>query len=259
MEYDIQVQREIPAMGYTTLYIKGGEAGLVADAAEDSSRILENNFYKITVNDNGTLTILDKETGKSFDQVLQLEDGSDDGDEYDWSPLENDWRLFSGETAADAANVHIDITREAWQSCAHIRFRMAIPANLDERKSHQRNGFIDVDCTVTLKENDRRIDISMNVDNQADDHRVRVYIPTPFASETCVSDNQFGCITRPVSDEAMGVWREEKKEAPVPVWQLMNFAALEKDNAGLAVFTNGLREFEIINRNDQSEHPGHQR
>ncbi len=246
MEYDIQVAREIPAMGYTTLYIKGGEAGLIADAEEDTSRVLENNFYKITVNDNGTLTILDKEANQTFEQVLQLEDGSDDGDEYDWSPLRNDWRLFSGEE-----NVQIEIKREAYQSSAHISFRMAVPANLEERVAKQCNGAMDVEYTVTLKNDDRRIDVAMNIDNMADDHRVRVFIPTPYASETCVADNQFGCITRSVSDEAMAVWEEEKwKEAPVPVWQLMNFAALQNGSEGMAIFTNGLREFEIINRND---------
>ena len=246
MEYDIQIAHEIPAMGYTTLYIKGGEAGLIADVpTEDSARVLENSFYKITVNGNGTLTILDKEANQTFDQVLQLEDCSDDGDEYDWSPLRDDWRLFSDEKAA------ISITREAYQSSANIRFRMAVPANLEERVSELCNGYIDVDCTVTLKNDDRRIDVNMNVDNQADDHRVRVFIPTPYASETCVADNQFGCITRGVSDEAMAVWEEEKwKEAPIPVWQLINFAALENGSEGMAVFTNGLREFEIIDRTD---------
>ncbi|MEZ9706727.1 glycoside hydrolase family 38 C-terminal domain-containing protein, partial [Vibrio breoganii] len=72
-------------------------------------------------------------------------------------------------------------------------------------------------------------------------------VPTPFISETVVADNQFGCITRPTNDPAMAVWEEEKwKEAPVPVYQLMNFAALENGKAGMAIMSNGLREFEVI-------------
>jgi mannosylglycerate hydrolase len=62
-----------------------------------------------------------------------------------------------------------------------------------------------------------------------------------------VADNQFGLITRPTNDPAMAVWEQEKwKEAPVPVYQLMNFAALENATGGMAIMTNGLREFEII-------------
>jgi mannosylglycerate hydrolase len=87
----------------------------------------------------------------------------------------------------------------------------------------------------------------MELDNQADDHRLRVLVPTPFVSENVVADNQFGLITRSTNDPAMAVWEEEKwKEAPVPVYQLMNFAAVENQTGGMALMTNGLREFEVI-------------
>ena len=32
----------------------------------------------------------------------------------------------------------------------------------------------------------------------------------------------------------------------MPVWQLMNFAALQDGHQGLALFTEGLREFEVV-------------
>lgn len=251
MEYDIQLVRETPAMGYTTLYIKGGEAGLQATVPANEN-VLENKFYRVTVNNNGTLTIFDKQTQQTYDQALKLEEGSDDGDEYDWSPSRNDWILYS-----DECDMHVELKHEAYQSSANIQFRMAVPANLQERESRQKNGFMDVDCTVTLPADSRRIDVEMNIDNQADDHRVRVLVPTPYKSETVVADNQFGCITRSVNDEAMAVWEEEKwKEAPVPVWQLMNFAALQDGKQGLALFTNGLREFEVISDENKASHEG---
>jgi mannosylglycerate hydrolase len=69
-----------------------------------------------------------------------------------------------------------------------------------------------------------------------------------------VADNQFGCITRPTNDPAMAVWEEEKwKEAPVPVYQLMNFAAVENKTGGMALMTNGLREFEVISSKGNEE------
>jgi mannosylglycerate hydrolase len=111
-----------------------------------------------------------------------------------------------------------------------------------------------VECSVTLKAGSRRIDVEMVLDNQADDHRVRVLIPTPYVSETCLSDNQFGVITRSVNDAEMENWEKDGwKEAPVPVWQLMNFAALEDSKQGMAVFTNGLREFEVISSKGNDE------
>ena len=125
---------------------------------------------------------------------------------------------------------------------------MNVPANLAEREERTgQNGFVEAQYQVVLKQGSRRIEVRMELDNQADDHRVRVLVPTPFVSEAVVADNQFGCITRPTNDPAMAVWEEEKwKEAPVPVYQLMNFAALENGKAGMAMMSNGLREFEVI-------------
>ncbi len=211
------------------------------DAVKEA--VLENEFYQIHVNQNGTLSILDKQTQHRYEQVLRIEDGSDDGDEYDYSPSRKEWLLYSDEFNAD-----IDIKHEGFQSVATIKLRMDIPADLAEREARSgQNGYLDVNCQVILKQGARRIDVTMTLDNQADDHRVRVLIPTPFVSEIVVADNQFGLITRPTYDSAMDAWEAEKwKEAPVPVYQLMNFAALENEQGGMALMTNGLREFEII-------------
>jgi mannosylglycerate hydrolase len=63
-----------------------------------------------------------------------------------------------------------------------------------------------------------------------------VLIPTPFATREVLADTQFGTITRPVQDAAMQNWQEEGwKEAPVPVWNLLNYAVLQEKRNGLAV------------------------
>ena len=242
MEYDIQLQQPLPAMGYCTLHIHANQAGAVQQPTEQPADLLENRYYRISLNANGTLDIADKQTGCRYQQVLQLEDGSDDGDEYDYSPSREEWLIYSTQSAVATAVKH-----EAWQSTATLALRMVLPANLQQRAARQTDGYLDVQCQITLAHDSRRIDIEMQLDNQADDHRVRVLIPTPFASKTVLADNQFGSITRPVDDPAMAYWQQEGwKEAPIPVWQLMNFAALHDDRHGLALFTEGLREFEII-------------
>ncbi|MEK6215495.1 MAG: glycosyl hydrolase-related protein, partial [Vibrio fluvialis] len=49
------------------------------------------------------------------------------------------------------------------------------------------------------------------------------------------------------NDPEMANWEADGwKEAPVPVYQLMNFAALEDAQGGMAIMSNGLREFEVI-------------
>lgn len=251
MEFDIQLKVKVPAMGFTTFHVQANEQGAVQAAAEKEENILENSFYKITVNSDGTLTIFDKETEQTFDQVLRLEDGSDDGDEYDYSPSRQEWLLYSDEFDAD-----VTVEHQAFQSVATIKLRMNVPSNLQAREQRtNQDGYVDLACQVVLKDDTRRIEVRMELDNQADDHRLRVLIPTNFVTDSVVADNQFGLITRPTDDPAMQVWIDEKwKEAPVPIYQLMNFAALENGQAGMAVMTNGLREFEVIaNQGEQRD------
>ena len=242
MEFDIQICQILPAMGYRTLYIEPQvpEKRLPARAKTDA--LLENAFWQIDINDDGTLRLRDKESGLIYDRVLEIEEGSDDGDEYDYSPSREEWRLTSAH-----GQHHVEVIQEAWQSRAVIQHRIAVPANLVERSARLRNGALAVEFEVTLSHNSRRVDVVARLDNQADDHRVRVLIPTPFMTEQVLSDTQFGSITRPVRDDAMANWQEEGwKEAPVPVWNLLNYAVLQQDRNGLALFTEGLREFEVV-------------
>ena len=242
MEFDIQLSQILPSMGYRTLFIEPNVAGKVLSPGENTATLLENAFWQIDVNDDGSLRLRDKETGLIYDRVLEIEESSDDGDEYDYSPSREEWRLTSAQGEHE-----FEVTHEGWQSRAVIRHRIAVPANLAERAARQRNGYLDAEFEITLSRNSRRIDVAVRLDNQADDHRVRVLIPTPFATREVLADTQFGTISRPVQDAAMQNWQEEGwKEAPVPVWNLLNYAVLQEKRNGLALFTEGLREFEVV-------------
>ncbi len=242
MEFDIQVNQILPSMGYRTLYIEPNVTGQLAMPVSATTALLENAFWQIDLNDDGTLRLRDKDSGVIYSRVLEIEESADDGDEYDYSPSREEWLLTSAGTVFEHEVIH-----EAWQSRAIIRYRMAVPANLRSRAARQRDGELGVEIVVTLSHNSRRIDVDVHLDNQADDHRVRVLIPTPFTTSTVLADTQFGTISRSVQDEAMAHWQEEGwKEAPVPVWNLLNYAALQEGRNGLAVFSEGLREFEVL-------------
>ena len=242
MEYDIQLFQPLPAMGYATLRLEPGVTGKQCQAPEQDAPRLENRFWRITVNANGTVRLEDKQSGLTYDQVFELEESSDDGDEYDYSPARAEWVLRSGTQTAEHQIIH-----EAWQSHATIRLAMNVPVNLAARAARQCNGHLEAQLRVTLSHNSPRIDVAVTLNNQADDHRVRLRIPTPFACEQVLTDTQFGSMYRPVEDDAMARWKEEGwEEAPVPVWNFLNYAALEQQGQGIALFTEGLREVEIV-------------
>lgn len=248
MEFDIQISQIVPSMGYRTLYIEANQPGNVVTPKSKTEGILENAFWQIALNEDGSLRLVDKDSGVRYDRVFQIEEGSDDGDEYDYSPAKEEWAITSAN-----AKPQYDIIHEAWQSRAIIRYEIAVPRNLSERRAKQCSGRVGVETVITLSHNSRRIDADINLDNQADDHRIRVLIPTPFNTDVVLADTQFGSLTRPVKDCAMNVWQQEGwKEAPVPVWNMLNYAVLQEGRNGIAVFSEGLREFEVIGEENKT-------
>ncbi len=248
MEFDIQISQIVPSMGYRTLYIEANQPGNVVTPKSKTEGILENAFWQIALNEDGSLRLVDKDSGVRYDRVFQIEEGSDDGDEYDYSPAKEEWAITSAN-----AKPQYDIIHEAWQSRAIIRYEIAVPRNLSERRAKQCSGRVGVETVITLNHNSRRIDADINLDNQADDHRIRVLIPTPFNTDVVLADTQFGSLTRSVKDCAMNVWQQEGwKEAPVPVWNMLNYAVLQEGRNGIAVFSEGLREFEVIGEENKT-------
>lgn len=89
MRFQISLTDEIPAMGYKIYKIVEGNVKQNL-AITASNKSIENEFYKIDINNNGSLNILDKKKGCKYNEVLLFEDSADGGDSYDYSPIKDD-------------------------------------------------------------------------------------------------------------------------------------------------------------------------
>ena len=76
-------------IGYKSFYLDLG--GNSHDKLEENlaSRI-ENEFYSITVNANNTLDILDKKSGKLYQNQGIIQENGDAGDSFNYSPPRED-------------------------------------------------------------------------------------------------------------------------------------------------------------------------
>lgn len=240
MIYTIEFKDVVPAMGYKTYLIK--ESEFMIEKEYEAVNKIDNDFYEIEVNENGTLKILDKKINKTFDNVLLMENGGDEGDEYDFSPLVDEKLIFNTHVKAECS-----IKKNKFNNEIKISYRLDVPKNIESRKNNNIDGYVDFNISINVPNDKARIDIVFDIDNQACDHRIRTYIPTNIASKFSVSDNQFGYIKRDVYDEAMDVWEKEGwDERPDSIYPMLTFVGLSDDKHGVAVLTNSTREFEIV-------------
>ena len=236
MEFDIQINQIVPSMGYRTLYIEANQPGNVIAAKSDAEGILENAFWQIALNEDGSLQLVDKDSGVRYDRVLQIEESSDDGDEYDYSPAKEEWVI----TAANAKPQCVLFMKRQSRGCIPMTWQCRSICQNAAPGNPLAVGVVLVVLLVITAGVLMWISILI-----PGDHRLRVW--SPFNTDSVLADTQFGSLTRPVNDSAMNNWQQEGwKEAPVPVWNMLNYVALQEGRNGMAVFSEGLREFEVI-------------
>lgn len=239
-KYTIQLKDTIPAMGYKTYFVVNMENNM--NHTMEDKDIIETDFYTVSINTNGTLKIVDKQNQKVYDQVLLLENGGDDGDEYDYSPLSKEELIFSNEEVAETT-----VYQNKYEAQMEIKVKLPVPSDLESRKAGKKNSYVHVTWNIVIPNHQPIIKIKAEIENHAKDHRLRVLIPTGISSNFSVADNQFGSIKRDVVDTAMGYWEEENwSERPDSIYPMLSFVGLSNNESGMSVLTNSTREYEIV-------------
>lgn len=240
-EYEIEFTRTLPSMGYEVVFVQEGESKSVVEAMQN---YIETDFYKVIPNNDGTVDIFDKQSDRHFKNVFSLDDTADDGDEYDFSPLANEIALST--IGSTQANTDIVEYRNGFLLKSSYEFN--IPKELTkDRKRSEKTVAVPVNLTLNISKKSRIIQVQIEIDNKAKDHRMRLLVPTEITSSFSYASNQFGIIRRAVQDEAMNYWESEDwDERPDSIYPFLGSVSLQSDFYSVGVLTNSSREYEII-------------
>ncbi|SFN82852.1 glycoside hydrolase family 38 C-terminal domain-containing protein [Proteiniclasticum ruminis] len=242
-EVRILVKDMVP-LGYETYEIN--PVLEVEEDSEDEERllidksILENEFYKISVNPDGKIDLLDKRALKQWSDFLKLENSGDEGDTYDYSEPEKDMTIREFEVE----NIETEIT--GLVSRAVLKLNMDLPYNLLNRAEGIRNIRQPIRLTIELRKNDEHIHIDLSTMNAAIEHRMRLIVNTDIEAKCSVADQQFGLIERPVYLEEVENWKENGwNEKPRTIEPMQSFVSISNEENTVAVFTENVREYQV--------------
>lgn len=209
---------------------------LETPTAANHDACIENEFLKVSVRD-GLLDILDKPTGTTHRGLNLIEEEADAGDAWDFSvPLEPARTYRNNEFPATARLVENGPVR----STIRIETRMRVPARMiGNKRSRQKTDLVLV-ADVSLLAGARRVEVALEFDNQAKDHRLRLRCPTAIQTDQIVSQGHFGIIRRPVT---YPYDTKDWVQAP-STYHFRDFVAVADQANGLAVACRGLHEYE---------------
>ena len=236
----VAFQAELPPLGIKLYRLVPGKAPKEKpDSPVVNEHTLENEFYRVQVGPDGTITVLDKESGRRYEGLCFLEDTGDAGDEYNYSPPARQEVITS---QGSKAKVRV-AERFPWKGTLRVDLVLQLPKGLSEDRGARSPERVDCPVTlfVSLQRGLKRVDIAIDVENNARDHRLRVGFPLGFQAEHSFAEDAFWVVRRPTRPPDGEGW----VEAPPTTHPQKSFVAVEEGGRGMAVLNRGLPEYEV--------------
>ena len=235
------VASDVPGYGYRVYRLDAG--GAVPAPAPPSGSTIENELLRVTADtSDGTLTVLDRRTGREYAGLNRFVDGGDRGDEYNYCVPEKDTvvdrpssppRIRAASPAPGVQQLIIEMTYTLPSGLAAGR-----AARSDATTSER------IVSTVTLTEGVPRVDVSTTIFNAAEDHRLRAHFPSGITTPVSKADQHFGVIERPI---ALPAWDPETwMEQPIGTYPQKAFVSVDDGEFGLTIGNRGLPEYEVL-------------
>ncbi|WP_339789135.1 alpha-mannosidase [Paenibacillus sp. FSL R7-0313] len=214
-------------------------------------RGMENQHMIVTIADNGSFTLTDKRTGRTYKDLGVYENVGDIGNEYMFKQPENEVALT---TQALLAQIRV-LEDTSYSASFEVIHHWEIPESADEmldqeqreliyyphRKAQRSTKMIplQIRTVISLSRSGKGVQMETTFNNQAKDHRVRALFPTDLVSAVHHVDSMFEIATR--------------DNTPAPEWQnpsntqhQQSFVDVSEKDAGLVVANLGLNEYEVL-------------
>lgn len=235
----------IPSYGYKVFKLikarknKAKNKKLISPA----NGVLENEFLRVQINPNGTLTVKDKQTGRVYKNFHYFEDISETGTPWDFTPLPDDKPIT---TLAEKPGIKLIENGELF-SAYRISYKWQLPEGLDKIKNKRssKKTTLHIQVEVGLAKGKPLIEFRTSINNTAKDHRLRVMFPSGFSStKVSIAGTPYDIVTRPVEQKEIKKW---VIFPPFPTHPFIDFVAAHDKKSGIAVFSDDLFEYELTN------------
>jgi mannosylglycerate hydrolase len=208
--------------------------------------VIENEFLRVEAAGDGTLTMLDKRNGAAYRGLNRFLDGGDCGDSYNYCPPARD-------TLIAAQRKAVRVRKDTAEQMLEMDLIIKVPAALSTDRKSRRREFARIPITtrVTLNPGVLRVDVRTTVENNAQDHRLRVHFP--FGNEPSTEkpiaryDGHFEVVRR---DTTPAIDNPDWVERPRPEVPQRDFTDLSNRKLGLMIANRGLPEVEVIGRRE---------
>lgn len=225
------------------------------DHVSTTPRSLRNSTLEVSVEPDGTITLVELATGRRLSPLIRFEDDADGGDLYTPSPRPRPFQV----RVRDTHRVHR----------GPLRGELAVRLRVADAGAPRGDGHVDMRVGLILDAGAPFLRVEVRGDNRRSDHRLRIVFAADTMSPDVWADAAFGPVQRvpmtPAPDETLS--EHAPRTAP-----LHRYVSVFGEGRGVTIVSDGLAEYESfdgglaitlvrsvgeLSRNDLPERPGH--
>jgi mannosylglycerate hydrolase len=230
---------EVPAVGYRSLRVVYGQG---ERPRPQPAQAIENEYFRVEADPaDGTLTLAHKATGVTLRGLNRFVDGGDAGDEYNYSPPDRDELVNRPSQPPEIRLLEDGPARWTLEVALEYSLPQALSPDAQARLSDRKP--CRIVSRASLYPGVPRLDFETELDNQAEDHRLRVHFPAGLRTEASHAEQHFGVVRRAIALPEHGPnW----PETPQGTYPQKSFVDVNDGRRGLMLANRGLPEYEVL-------------
>lgn len=235
--HTITFNKKVKPLSFNSLKVIEVDGKL--EAIEKRSNTIESKDYKI-IFEKGKFIFENKNDNKLINNWIELVSEADDGDTYDYSPLEG-----SKEKILKISSPKVTVSEGKLESVLKVNGVLNILEDIDSWKDKEPTKVKQpFELTITIG-NQKVISFDINTTNKAKDHRLRIRFNTDVEFTKSTADTHFGFVERPIVQDEMSNWKELGwNEEPTGIYPVLSNVILKDNKSSFNILLNGIKEYE---------------
>jgi mannosylglycerate hydrolase len=229
----------IPSCGYKSLKIRpSGSALECGQTLLKSQFVMENEYVCVKLNNNGTVDITERSTGRSYQQCNYFEDSGECG--HSWTrmaPRSNE--VFN--SLSDSAEISM-IENGPLRCTFQVDLKLYVPESGDDKARSEEMRPLVITSQVSLNVNSPLVEFETKVVNDIRNHRLRACFPTRIDANSSYAESAFDVVERPIKKIDHSGWRENFGYTHPK----LTFVDVSDGVNGFAFIGNGIPEYEVL-------------
>lgn len=235
--YRIRMMAEkVPAFGYKAYRVQTDGAAMQAIANTDAL-LMDNQYLKVQVHENGQIDLLHKETGHWYRDVLAFEDRADAGHSYISVALPGDVPL-----RLQSAPKIIASSSDDCKQIVTLEYSWELPSHLDAQNACRSEQTIlcPMKVQLSISKDSPRLDVEFTLENNAKDHRLLALIQTGISSDETTALSPYDLVQHNKGDIHTKICNESRHNS--------GMISIGDADLGFSVLNRGIYSYENLQR-----------